>query len=181
MWHSGRGRTPTQRPASFEAASRLTHNQSEHFLRDRDHGGLDGVAFHYSIYRSITRFLGMDGNLQVAYDLGVDFPTAWNEMFRTNDFLNWDQDEIDPKHMLGTSNFDIFRWPSLQYGKQKSAMATFITNILFPGIPLVCLPCFWKQLLWLTFWFVSTTMVKSKTFISSIPQQPIISSGEPFW
>lgn len=134
---SGRGRTPTQRPASFEAAAKMTATQSEHFLRDQGKGGLDGVAFHYSIYRSITRFLGMDGNLQVAYDLSTDFVSAWNEMFITNDFLNAGSGEVDPKHLLGTSNFDIFRWPSLQYGKQKSAMATFITNLLFPGVPLV--------------------------------------------
>ena len=95
------------------------------------------MAFHYSIYRSLSRFLGMDGNLQVAYDLEVNFAEAWRVMFMTNDFLNANSGEVDPKHLLGTSNFDIFRWPSLEYGKQKSAIGTFITSIVFPGIPLV--------------------------------------------
>lgn len=83
----------------------------------------------------------MDGNLQVAYDLDVNFPDAWNKMFTTNDFLNANSGEVDPKHLLGTSNFDIFRWPSLEYGKQKSAIGTFITNLVVPGIPLVRHQC----------------------------------------
>jgi alpha-1,3-glucan synthase len=135
--HSGRGRTPTQRPSSFALAANVTAADNEHFLRDKGHNGLDSVAFHYSIYRSISRFLGMDGNLQVAYDVPVDFTEAWQEMFVTNDFLNWDSGEVDPTHMLGTSNFDIFRWPSLEAGVLKSASATFITNLVVPGVPLV--------------------------------------------
>jgi alpha-1,3-glucan synthase len=98
---------------------------------------LDGVAFHYSIYRSITRFLGMDGNLQVAYDVDVNFVTAWNQMFVDNDFLNPSTGLVDPKHMYGTSNFDVFRWPSLENGTQRSVLATFITSLVMPGIPLV--------------------------------------------
>lgn len=42
-------------------APTLTANQSEYFLRDEGKQALDGAAFHYSIYRSLTRVLGMDG------------------------------------------------------------------------------------------------------------------------
>jgi len=72
----GRGRTSGQRPSFTQAAS-LTSSQNQYFLRDAPLNGLDGVAFHYSIYRSLQRFLGMDGNLQVAYDVDTDFVTAW--------------------------------------------------------------------------------------------------------
>jgi len=47
--------------------------------------GLNGAAFHYSIYCSLTRFLGMDGNLEVEYDVSTNFVTAWNEIFVDND------------------------------------------------------------------------------------------------
>jgi alpha-1,3-glucan synthase len=132
----GRGRTPTQHPPGFLAAANIT-STSNYFLREPPLNALDGVAFHYSIYRSITRFLGMDGNLQVAYDVDVNFVTAWNQMFVDNDFLNPSTGLVDPKHMYGTSNFDVFRWPSLENGTQRSVLATFITSLVMPGIPLV--------------------------------------------
>lgn len=133
----GRGRTPAQRPPGFLNAANLTSSQNQYFLRDAPLNGLDGVAFHYSIYRSLERFLGMDGNLQVAYDVDVNFVTAWNQMFVDNDFINPMTQQVDPRHMLGTSNFDVFRWPSLDNGTQKSVLGTFITTLLIPGIPLL--------------------------------------------
>ena len=108
------------------------------FLRDKPLNALDGAAFHYSTYRSLTRFLGMDGNLQVAFDVDTNFITAWNEMFVNNDFLNPSSGAVDPRHMFGTSNFDVFRWPSLENGTQRSALGTFITNLVMPGVALVC-------------------------------------------
>lgn len=94
----------------------------------------------------------MDGNLQVAYDIDVNFVTAWNEMFVNNDFLNPSTGAVDPKHMYGTSNFDVFRWPSLESGIQRSLLATFITTLVMPGVPLVCaeLFLFWVAILTFT-------------------------------
>jgi alpha-1,3-glucan synthase len=133
----GRGRTPNQRPSNFTAAMKLKTADSGAFLRNPGHSGLDAVAFHYSIYRGISRYLGMDGNLQVAFDTSQNFVDAWNDMFVSNDFVNPNTDTVDPKHMFGVSNFDIFRWPSLQAGVEKAAAATFITTLMMPGIPLV--------------------------------------------
>ena len=116
----------------------MTADQDEFFLREKGNNALDAVAFHYSIYRAIARFLGMDGNLQVAYDVNINFVTAWNQMFVDNDFLNPHSGAVDPRHMYGSSNFDIFRWPSLESGAQKSVLATFIAELVMPGIPLVC-------------------------------------------
>ncbi|KAF8197459.1 modular protein with glycoside hydrolase family 13 and glycosyltransferase family 5 domains [Pholiota molesta] len=133
----GRGRTPTQKPPGFLAAANVSATQNEYFLREAPLNGLDGVAFHYSIYRSLSRFLGMDGNLQVAFDIDVNFVTAWNQMFVNNDFLNPSSGKVDPRHMYGSSNFDVFRWPSLEAGTQKSVLATFIGSLVMPGIPLL--------------------------------------------
>lgn len=134
---SGRGRTPTQKPPGFLQAANVTASMDQYFLRDPPLNCLDGVAFHYSIYRALTRFLGMDGNLQDAWDLDVNFVTAWNEMFVDNDFLNPGSGVVDPRHMYGTSNFDVFRWPSLENGTQRSVLGTFVTSMVMPGIPLV--------------------------------------------
>lgn len=136
-FRSGRGRTPTQLPPGYLAAANLTSSDNQYFLRDAGFNGLDAVAFHYSIYRSFQRFLGMDGNLQVAYDIDVNFVSAWNEMFVDNDFINAFTGKIDPRHMYGTSNFDVFRWNSLNNGTQRSVLGTFIATLLMPGIPLV--------------------------------------------
>lgn len=79
----------------------------------------------------------MDGNLQVAFDVDTNFITAWNQMFVSNDFINPSTGDVDPRHMYGTSNFDVFRWPSLENGTQRSILGTFITSLVMPGIPLV--------------------------------------------
>lgn len=100
--------------------------------REQPLNALDGIAFHYSIYRSLTRFLGM-----ISYDVHTNFVAAWNQMFVNDDFLNPATGQVDPRHMYGTSNFDVFRWPSLENGTQRSVLATFITSLIMPGIPLV--------------------------------------------
>jgi len=133
----GRGRTRTQRPPDLPQAARVNSSQNEFFLRDNGRIGLDAVAFHYSIYRSLTRFLGMDGNLQVAFDVDVNFVNAWNQIFVNNDFLNYETGLVDPRHMYGVTNFDVFRWPALVSGTEKLLLGTFITSLVMPGIPLV--------------------------------------------
>ncbi|KAF5383368.1 hypothetical protein D9757_008432 [Collybiopsis confluens] len=130
----GRGRTPGMRPSDISVAATLQPSMSQYFLRDPGLNVLDGCAFHYSIYRSLTSFLGMDGNLQVAYDVSTDFITAWNEMFVDNDFLNAETGAVDPRHMFGTSNFDVFRWPSLSNGTERSVLGTFVTSMVMPGL-----------------------------------------------
>ncbi|EMD38388.1 bifunctional glycoside hydrolase family 13 glycosyltransferase family 5 protein [Gelatoporia subvermispora B] len=133
----GRGRTPTQLPPGFLQAGNLSESENQYFLRDAPNNGLDGAAFHYSIYRALTRFLGMDGNLEDAFDISQNFITAWNQMFVDNDMLNAGTGKMDPRHMFGTSNFDVFRWPSLENGTERSALGTFITNLVMPGIVLL--------------------------------------------
>ena len=118
----------------------LTTNDNQYFLRNASVNGLDSVAFHYSIYRSFQRFLGLDGNLQVGYDVPVNFVDAWNTLFVENDFINAFTGEIDPRHLYGMSNFDILRWDGLVNGTHKSALGTFIASLMMPGAPLVSLP-----------------------------------------
>lgn len=115
----------------------MTRTQNQYFLREDKLAPLDGVAFHYSMYRALCRFLGLDGNLQVAYDVDEDFVTAWNQMFVNNDFLNPATGKIDPRHMFGVTNFDVFRWPALVNGTQRLMLGTFITSLVMPGINLV--------------------------------------------
>lgn len=120
----------------------LTANDNQYFLRGPGQSGIDAVAFHYSIYRSFQRFLGLDGNLQVGYDLPVNFVDAWNSLFVENDFINADTGEFDPRHMYGMSNFDILRWDGLVDGPQRAALGTFVASLLMPGSPLVSFPAF---------------------------------------
>ncbi|KAH9842609.1 glycoside hydrolase family 13 and glycosyltransferase family 5 protein [Rhodofomes roseus] len=132
----GRGRTPTERPGYNDAAN-MTESENQWFLREQGSEGLDGAAFQYSIYRGLTRFLGMDGDLEDAYDVSKDFVTAWDELFVDDDMLNPGNHNVDPRHLYGTSNFDVFRWPSLENGTERSVLATFITTLMMPGVPLL--------------------------------------------
>ena len=135
---SGRGRTPDQAPkGGIGEAANITSNDSQYFLRPAPLNGLDSVAFHYSIYRSFERFLGLDGNLQVGYDTPVNFVDAWNVIFVQNDFINAFTGEVDPRHLIGLSNFDVLRWDGLVNGTQRSSLGSFIGNLVVPGAPLV--------------------------------------------
>lgn len=53
----------------------------------------------------------------------------------SNDFIN-SEGIFDPKHLFGASNFDVFRWPALTQGRERQMLATFITAVIMPGIPL---------------------------------------------
>ncbi|KMU73720.1 cell wall alpha-1,3-glucan synthase mok11 [Coccidioides immitis RMSCC 3703] len=133
----GRGRQTDMRPSSLKDAVRLTYDNDTYFIRKKGKSALDAGAFHYSIYRSLTRFLGMDGNLEAGFDTSLNWVEAWNEMLLTNDFINTNTGELDPRHMFGATNQDVFRWPSLQQGTQRSLMALYIITLHLPGIPLV--------------------------------------------
>lgn len=134
----GRGRQPDQYIEDLTDAMLLTDKSSQkHFLREKDQGALDAGAFHYSVYRFLTRFLGMDGNLEAGYDLPSDWVEAWNQMILTNDFVNPNTGVVDPRHMFGTTNQDVFRWPSIHQGVERFLLGQFITTLLLPGIPLL--------------------------------------------
>ncbi|PYH55725.1 alpha-1,3-glucan synthase [Aspergillus niger CBS 101883] len=134
----GRGRQPDQYPSSIEVAMNLTNtSEPQYFLREEGMNAIDGAAFHYSIYRNLERFLGMDGSLSAGYDVSVEFVTAWNEMLISNDFINPNTGEFDPRHMYGVTNQDVFRWPTLEKGTERQLLGQFVTTLLLPGIPLL--------------------------------------------
>ena len=115
----------------------LTSSDNQYFLRPAPVNGLDAVVFHYSIYRIFERLLGLDGNLQVGWDLPTNFVNAWNGMFVENDLINAFTGEIDPRHLYGLSNFDVLRLDGLVNGTQRSSLGAFIANLVVPGAPLV--------------------------------------------
>lgn len=134
----GRGRQPDQYPDST-MDSMAMNNESDHqyFLREEGLQALDSAAFHYSTYRSLTRFLGLDGNLAAGYDVPVDWTDSWNLMVLTNDMVNANTGKFDPRHMYGATNQDVFRWPALEQGIERQLLAMFITTLHLPGIPIL--------------------------------------------
>lgn len=135
----GRGREPEMVTKNITEAVLTTSSDNARFLRADGLQNLDAAAFHYSIYRSLTSLLGMDGNLAAGYDVPTDFVDAWNIMLTTNDFLNANTGLFDPRHMYGASNQDVFRWPAIKDGVDRQLLALFITTLHMPGIPLyVC-------------------------------------------
>ncbi|KAH8886391.1 putative cell wall alpha-1, 3-glucan synthase [Thozetella sp. PMI_491] len=139
----GRGRQPDMKPATAADAMKLTSKSAnddgakKFSIRDRGQNALDSAAFHYSIYRFLTRFLGMSGNLEAGFDLPPSWTEMWTQMMLTNDMVNANTGVFDPRHMYGVTNQDVFRWPTIQQGVERMVMGFFITNMHFPGIPLV--------------------------------------------
>lgn len=122
---------------SVKAAS-LRPDESDYFLREPGNTALDAGAFHYSIYRFMTRFLGLSGNLEAGYDLPTDWVQAWEHMMLTNDFFNaYNNTRYDPRHLYGVTNQDVFRWPAIEMGEQRMLLGYFIISLLLPGAPLV--------------------------------------------
>lgn len=134
----GRGRQPDMQVANqLEAVTMTNVSNSSLFIRDNDKNGLDSAAFHYSISRSLTRLLGMDGLIEEPYDTPIGLVDAWNDLLLTNDLVNPNTGVFDPRHMFGTSNQDNFRWPAVLNGTEKMLLGQFLTTLHMPGIPLL--------------------------------------------
>jgi alpha-1,3-glucan synthase len=133
----GRGRQPDMKsPNASFSTTMTTASDSKYFIREKNKNALDGAAFHYTIYRSLTRFLGMDGNLEAGYDANSgSWVDSWNDMLITNDFVNPSTGVFDPRHMFGVTNQDVFRWPSIKNGTQRMLLGLYITTLHMPGIP----------------------------------------------
>lgn len=109
----------------------------QYFIREAGNSALDAGAFHYSVYRFLTRFLGMSGNLEAGYDLPTNWVDMWNEMLVSNDFYNANNGQFDPRHLYGVANQDVFRWPGVEKGTQRMMLGYMVTTFLLPGIPLM--------------------------------------------
>lgn len=134
----GRGRQANMPQPNMTYAPTLTNESDpQYFLRDENRQAIDGAAFHYSIYRSLTRFLGMDGNLDAGYDTPVNWIEAWYLMLSTNDLINANTGKFDFRHMYGATNQDVFRWPAIHLGTERQLLALYITTLHLPGIPLL--------------------------------------------
>jgi alpha-1,3-glucan synthase len=135
----GRGRQPDMISPNATFSTLMTPGSDQkYFIRENNKNALDAAAFHYTIYRSLTRFLGMDGNLEAGFDANSgSWTDAWNTMLVTNDMVNPNTGSFDPRHMFGVTNQDVFRWPAIRNGTERMLLGLFITTIHMPGIPLL--------------------------------------------
>ncbi|KAF2765531.1 hypothetical protein EJ03DRAFT_330849 [Teratosphaeria nubilosa] len=130
----GRGKEPSM---AFNNVTAAALSRDSSYIRDDGHQALDGAAFHYSTYRALMRFLGLDGDLLAADDAPVNFQYQWTTFMKTNDMINANTGEFDPRHMYGVSNQDVLRWPGLTNGTERQLLGDFVVTLLMPGIPLV--------------------------------------------
>ena len=130
----GRGKQPDQQVYDMEGATKMNNmTDPKLYVREFGDSALDGAAFHYDIYGSMTRFLGLDGPWG-AY--GVDWVELWNMMLRTNDMVNSETGQFDPRHIFGMTGQDVFRWPALANGTQRQLLGFFVVYLELPGIPM---------------------------------------------
>ncbi|RMZ77991.1 hypothetical protein DV737_g4093, partial [Chaetothyriales sp. CBS 132003] len=130
----GRGKRPNQALEDASLAVYTNSSQKAGYIRDFGATALDGAAFHYDIYGSLTRFLGLDGPWG---SQGVDWVKLWNKWLREHDFVNANTGLFDPRHMFGTTNQDVFRWPALANGAKRQLLGMFVTTLELPGIPMI--------------------------------------------
>ncbi|GFZ48862.1 hypothetical protein JCM24511_06611 [Saitozyma sp. JCM 24511] len=132
----GRGKEPGMAVATVEASFTAT-NTSDPSLYIRAESALDSACFHYSAYRALTRFLGIDGVYGAEMDTRTNWAEGWQDMLLTNDMVNINTGRFDPRHMFGVSNQDVFRWPAIQNGTDKFLLGTYVMSLLLPGIPII--------------------------------------------
>ncbi|KAG0155466.1 hypothetical protein PDIDSM_1043 [Penicillium digitatum] len=134
----GRGRQRNQWPENSAATLKLTNESAaQYFLREAGHEAIDSAAFHYTTYRALTRFLGMDGQLSAGYDAPNDWVDGWDYMLSSNDLINANTGKFDPRHMYGATNQDVFRWPAIANGTHRQLLGAYVTTLMLPGIPLL--------------------------------------------
>lgn len=61
----------------------------------------------------------------------------WNTFLLTNDLINVNTNVFDPRHMMGVTNQDVFRWPAIRQGIERQLLGHFVTTIMMPGIPML--------------------------------------------
>lgn len=133
--YMGRGRLPDQKEENFTLAVTATNETKENgYLRDWGNSALDGAAFHYPTYGAMTRWLQLDG--PIGFE-GVDWVDHWQKLTATDDMVNANTGEYDPRHMFGMTNQDVFRWPALENGTQRQALGFFVTTLEMPGISMI--------------------------------------------
>jgi len=131
----GRGKKPDQSlDIASDAIFTTNVSDADNFIRPWGMTALDGAAFHYDVYGSMTRFLGLDGPWG---SLGVDWVDMWHTFLKDHDLVNANTGLFDPRHMFGTTNQDVFRWPALSNGTQRQLLGLFVTTLELPGIPMV--------------------------------------------
>ncbi|KZF22864.1 glycosyltransferase family 5 protein [Xylona heveae TC161] len=132
----GRGKQPDMMIENMTEAITMTNSSnSSAFIRDVGKNAFDGAAFHYSVYRAMGRFLGLDGNMAAADDTPVNWVAGWEALIQTNDMLNAVTGVFDPRHMFGVTNQDVFRWPGIKNGTHRQNLGIFVITLMLPGIP----------------------------------------------
>ncbi|KAK4971939.1 hypothetical protein LTR66_011355, partial [Elasticomyces elasticus] len=130
----GRGKEPSMKNDNLTDA--IT-NPNHTYIRENGKQALDGGAFHYSTYRAMMRFLGLDGDLLAANDTPINFVDEWDVIVQTNDLVNANTGVWDPRHLYGVSNQDVVRWPGLINGTHRQILGTYIIEMLMPGVPMI--------------------------------------------
>ncbi|KAJ5701605.1 hypothetical protein N7488_009153 [Penicillium malachiteum] len=136
----GRGHQTNQTISNLTEAFMMTNKTDgtdDFFLRPAERSALDGAAFHYTLYRAMSRFLGLDGSYAAEGDPPVNFVETWNGLVETNDMVNMNTGIFDPRHLFGVSNQDVFRWPGIKNGTKKQNLGLYVASLLMPGIPIL--------------------------------------------
>lgn len=101
----GRGKLGVQAIDNVtEAVKADSTNTTDLYMRNFGNSALDGAAFHYSIYRVLTAFLGLDGQIGAIGDETYDLVETWHNIVKTNDMVNANTGLYDPRHLFGVTN-----------------------------------------------------------------------------
>ncbi|KAJ9634222.1 hypothetical protein H2199_009052 [Coniosporium tulheliwenetii] len=96
----GRGKEPQMQVENITEVLHFTNKSDPGlFIREPEKAALDAAAFHYTLYRGLTRFLGMDGIYAAEGDPPVNFVETWNTILQTNDLINANTGKFDPRRI----------------------------------------------------------------------------------
>lgn len=132
----GRGQQPDMYYDTVsDAITGFSTTNASGYVRPSGQAALDGSAFQYAIYGSLARFIGMDSPWGGAG--GSDWANWWHQLMRTNDMVNENTGDFDPRQIFGTTNQDVLRLPAMVNGTERQLLGLMVTMLLMPGIPML--------------------------------------------
>lgn len=83
----------------------------------------------------ILIYSSIDGVYAAELDTPINWVDGWQTIVETNDMVNTNTGEFDPRHMFGVTNQDVFRWPAITNGVEKNLVGLYVVTMVLPGIP----------------------------------------------
>lgn len=91
----------------------------------------------YNTRPSASASASILGPFGTAVGLPTECVSSISETILTNNLVNANTGEFDPRYTYGITNQDSFRWPAVLQGVERELLGLFMTTLFLPGMSLL--------------------------------------------